>query len=36
LAAGGTVSCRVAEVTGGGPGKNHGLNIEIELHGSDL
>lgn len=36
LAAGGTVSCRVTEITGGGPGKNHGLNIEIELHGSDL
>ena len=36
LAAGGTASCRVTEVTGGGPGKNHGLNIEIELHGSDL
>jgi len=26
----------VTEITGGGPGKNHGLNIEIELHGSDL
>lgn len=36
LAGGGTVSCRVTELTGGGPGKNHGLNIEIELHGSDL
>ena len=36
LAAGGSFSCRVTEVTGGGPGKNHGLNIEIELHGSDL
>lgn len=36
LAAGGTASARVTEVTGGGPGKNHGLNIEIELHGSDL
>ena len=36
LAAGGTASCRVSEVTGGGPGKNHGINVEIELHGSDL
>jgi CRISPR/Cas system-associated exonuclease Cas4 (RecB family) len=37
LAAGGTASAKVTEVTGGGPGKkNHGLNIEIELHGSDL
>lgn len=36
LAAGGTASARVTEITGGGPGKNHGMNIEIELHGSDL
>jgi len=36
LAAGGSVSCQVSEVTGGGPGKNHGINVEIRLHGSDL
>jgi len=36
LAAGGTASARVNEITGGGPGKNHGINIEIELHGSDF
>jgi len=36
LAAGGKADAIVTELTGGGPHKNHGLNIEVRLHGSDF
>lgn len=35
LARGGTASAKVKELTGGDAGKNIGVNIEVELHGSD-